>query len=126
MLQAARLAASKIAVRAKVDLLFVVIVEDDDGRRGTEVGGDGIEEIDEGEIFVCSFGTSLSDKLFRLRVKFDCKIVERSGNNSLECSDSDRERVCLSVVLIVNGFREEERSSTSVGTNKGSDKDKDR
>ncbi len=118
------MAASKIAVRAKVDLLFIATVDDDgDGREGTGVGGADIEAIDEREIFVDSFGTSLSDKLFRLRVKFDCKILKSSGNNSVECSESDRERDCLSV-LIVNGFLEEERSSISANTNEESDVDK--
>ena len=123
MLEAARLAASNIAVRASVDLLFVVTVEvvdedDDDIREETGVVGADIEE----GIIVGSFDTSLSDRLLRLRVKFDCKIAERSDNNSLECSESDRERNCLSV-LIVNGFREDDRSSASFNTDDGSDKD---
>jgi hypothetical protein len=67
--------------------------------------------------------TSLSDKLFRLRVKVVCKLEEGSDNSSVEGSESDRERDCLSV-LIVNGFREEERSSISANTNEESDVDK--
>jgi hypothetical protein len=125
LLHAARLAASKIAVRAKVDLLFVGTVDVDAGGRGggTGVVGADVEEI-EVRTTVDSFGTSLSDKLFRFRVEVECKIAEGSGIGSVECSESDRERDCLSV-LIVNGFRAEERSSRSVDTNRGSD-DEDR
>ena len=39
--------------------------------------------------------------------------MEESVIGSVECSESDRERDCLSV-LIVNDFREEERSSIAV------------
>ncbi len=127
LIQAARLAASKIAVRAKFDLLLVVIVDADVGvgGGGTGVGGADDAEIDEVGIIVDSLGTSLSDKLFRLRVKFDCEIVEGSGIGSVEGSESDRERDFLSV-LVVNCFRKEERSSISGDTNGGSVGDDDR
>ena len=78
LLQATLLAASKIAVRAKVDLLLTIGVDDDDEEEGMFVAG--------------------------------------SDVGSAECSESDRERDCLSV-LIVDSFREEERSSTSIDVN---------
>ena len=129
LLQAARLAASKMAVRAKFDLLLVVTVDVDDGTVGTGVGGaDDDGEIDDVGIIFDSFGTSLSDKLFRLRVEVDCESKEGSVNNSADGSESDRERDCLSVFTI-NCFREEERSNrevASVDTNRGSIDDEHR
>ncbi len=86
MFEAARFAANKIAVRAKFDLFIFAVV----------AGGD----IDELLIPIGSLLTSLSDKLFLLRVEFE----EGSINGSVECSESDRERDC---------FREE-RSSIEV------------
>jgi hypothetical protein len=86
LLEAARFAANKIAVRAKFDLLVLVVV----------AGGD----TDELLTPVDSLLTSLSDKLFLLRVEFK----EGSVDGSVECSESERERDC---------FREE-RSSIAV------------
>jgi hypothetical protein len=117
LLQAARLAASKIAVRAKVGLLLFATVDVDvgGGGVGTGVGGadDDDGEIDDVRILVDSFGTSLSDKLFRLRAKVDCEINEGSVNGSVEGSESDRERDCLSV-FVINCFRAEERSRIEI------------
>ncbi len=106
-------------------MLLVVTVDVDvgggggGGGGGTGVGGADDGEIDEVGIPVDSFGTSLSDKLFRLRVD----VVEESGIGSVECSESDRERDCLSA-LVVDCFRKEERSIISGDTNGGSDNDR--
>jgi hypothetical protein len=94
-------------------LLLVVSVDDCGGGIGVAGADDG--EIDEKGMLVDSLGTSLSDKLFRLRVKVVCKLEEGSDNGSVEGSESDRERDCLSV-LMVNGFRDDERSSIAVGS----------
>lgn len=67
-------------------------------------------------MFVDSFGSSFSKQLFRLRGRVDCRLVVESNICSVDCSQSDCERVCLSV-LMVNGFREEDRSTASVDTN---------
>lgn len=114
LFEAARLAASKIAVRAKFDLLLVVSVDDDvDDGGGTGVAGADDGEIDEVGIIVDSLGTSLSDKLFLLRVKLACEVEEGSVKDSAIGSESDRERDCWSV-LMVNGFRVDEKSSIAV------------
>ncbi len=109
--------------------MLIVIVDADvvggGGGGGTGVGGADDAEIDEVRIPVDSLGTSLSDKLYRLRVEVDCEIVEESGIGSVECSESDRERDCLSV-LVLNCFRKEEISGISGDTNGGSVGDDDR
>ena len=105
LLEAALLVASNIAVRAKVDLLFAVTV---DGPEVADPNGEGM--------LVNSFGSSFSDKLFRLRGTTGCRLVAESNITSVNCSQSDCERDCFSI-LMVDGFREEDRSSASVDTN---------
>ena len=68
--------------------------------------------MDEIGTIVGSFSISLSDKLFRLRAVV-CKVSECSINGSAECSESDRERDCLSE-FIVDCFRVDGRSNRDV------------
>ena len=118
------MAACKIAVRAKFDLALVVPVDDE----GSETGVDGeIDEEEEREAFD-SLTASLSDKLFLLRVELDCETEEESVSGSVECSESDRERDCFSILVFVC-FLVEERSSVeieSVDTNGESVDNEDR
>jgi len=106
-----------------------VDVDDGNGGGGTGVAGaDDDGEIDDIGIIFGSFATSLSDKLLRLRAEVDCEINVGSLNGSVEGSESDRERYCLSV-LIVNCFRADERSNrevVSVDIDVGSVVDEDR
>ena len=113
-----------MAVRAKFDLLFVAAVADDE-EEGTGVGGAEAEgETNGAGGTTGSLGSSLSDRWFRFRGNAAGGIEEGSINGSVEYSESDRERDCLSI-LLVDCFRDE-RSSMAVGSDGDSVDDDDK
>ena len=56
-------------------IYYLLFSDDDDGvdGGGTGVAGADVEEIEDGRIIVDSLGTSLSDKLFLLRISWIVK-----------------------------------------------------
>ena len=125
---AARLAAMRMAVRARLDLFVaraavVEEVDDEVDERSGVVGADE-EPISDVVTPMDSLGTSLSERWFRFRANAPCGIEEGSVAGSAEYSESERERVCLSRWTAVCFLDERSiRAVESVGTSGGSTDD---